>query len=154
RSKEAIPFERVSDVLAEPDTLVWVDVDSPDEREAAQMGEEFGLHPLALEDALSMHVRPKFERYEGYVFVAAYAAAVAEDGRVQMEEVSLFVSPRFLVTVRHGGMFPLDEVRERIERTPSMLRGGGAQVAYAVVDEMIDGYFPVVEAFEDRIERA
>jgi magnesium transporter len=154
RSKEEIPFERVSDVLAEPDTLVWVDVESPDEREAAQLGEEFSLHPLALEDALSTHVRPKFERYEGFVFVAAYAAKVTDEGRVEMEEVALFVSPRFLITVRHGDMFPLEKVRTGVERSPSMLRGGGAQIAYAVVDEMIDGYFPVVEAFEDRIERA
>jgi magnesium transporter len=154
RSGDPLPFERISDVLDEPDTLVWVDVDEPTVEEIAQIGEEFQLHPLALEDAFSDHQRPKLERYEGYVFVVVYAASIGEAGRVEMREVSLFVSSRYVVTIRHGGEFMLDTVRGRIDRSPSMAKGGGAQIAYAVLDEIIDGYFPIVETYEDRIEQA
>ena len=154
REDDALPFEQISDVLEQPDTLVWVDVNSPDESEVAQLGEEFGLHRLALADALSDHQRPKMERYEGYVFVIAYAAAIGEAGRVDMQEVAIFVSQRFVISIRHGDLFTLDAVRERIDLSPSLLEGGGAEIAYEVLDELIDGYFPVVEAYEDRIEKA
>jgi len=100
REDHPLPFEQISDVLEQPDTLVWVDVNSPDESEVAQLGEEFGLHRLALADALSDHQRPKMERYEGYVFVIAYAAAIGEAGRVDMQEVAIFVSQRFVVSIR------------------------------------------------------
>jgi magnesium transporter len=154
REDHPLPFAQISDVLEQPDTLVWVDVNSPDEGEAAQLGEEFGLHRLALADALSDHQRPKMERYEGYVFVIAYAAAIGEAGRVDMQEVAIFVSQRFVISIRHGDLFTLDAVRERIDISPSLLQGGGAEIAYEVLDELIDGYFPVVEAYEDRIEKA
>jgi magnesium transporter len=154
RSHEHLPFDRVSDVLKEDAALVWVDVDEPTLEEAARLGEEFGLHPLALEDALSAHQRPKLERYEGYVFIVAYAAELGGGGRVAMHEVSMFVAHRYVVTIRHGGEFMLDAVRERVDRTPSLVRGGASQIAYAVLDEIIDGYFPIVEAYEDRIEQA
>jgi magnesium transporter len=154
RDDHSLPFAQISDVLKQPDTLVWVDVNSPDEREVAQLGEEFGLHRLALEDALSGHQRPKMERYEGYVFVIAYAAAIGGAGRVDMQEVAIFVSQRFVITIRHGDLFTLDAVRERLDLSPSLLQGGGAEIAYQVLDELIDGYFPVVEAYEDRIEKA
>ena len=154
REDHSLPFEQISDVLEQPDTLVWVDVNSPDESEVAQLGEEFGLHRLALADALSDHQRPKMERYEGYVFVIAYAAAIGEAGRVDMQEVAIFVSQRFVISIRHGDLFTLDAVRERIDLSPSLLEGGGAEIAYEVLDELIDGYFPVVEAYEDRIEKS
>jgi magnesium transporter len=93
REDHPLPFAQISDVLEQPDTLVWVDANSPDQSEAAQLGEEFGLHRLALADALSDHQRPKMERYQGYVFVIAYAAAIGEAGRVDMQEVAIFVAP-------------------------------------------------------------
>ena len=154
RSDEQLPFERVSDVLREKDVLVWLDVDGPTLEETAQLGEEFSLHPFALEDAMTPHQRPKIERYEGYVFVVAYAALPQPRRAPVMDEVSMFVAHNYIVTIRHGGGTMLDAVRERIDRTPSLARGGGSQIAYAVLDEIIDGYFPVVEGFEDRIERA
>ena len=154
RSHEHLPFERVSNVLQEDGVLVWVDVDDPSLEETAQLGEEFGLHPFALEDAMTPHQRPKIERYEGYVFVVAYAARPRDGAGPAMDEVSMFVGHNYIVTIRHGGGAVLDAARERIDRTPSLSRGGGSQIAYAVLDEIIDGYFPVVEAFEDRIERA
>jgi magnesium transporter len=86
RSSDPLPFERISDVLSEPDTMVWVDIDEPTKHEMEQLGEEFGLHPLALEDAFSDHQRPKLERYENYVFIVVYAASVSDLGRVEMRE--------------------------------------------------------------------
>ena len=154
RSREQLPFERISDVLKEDGVLVWVDVDDPTLEETAQLGEEFGLHPFALEDAMTPHQRPKIGRYEGYVFVVAYAARARDGAGPAMDEVSMFVGHNYIVTIRHGGGAMLEAVHERIDRTPSLVRGGGSQVAYAVLDEIIDGYFPVIEAFEDRIERA
>ena len=154
RSQEPLPFERVSDVLEQEGALVWVDTDSPSQEEVAKLGEEFGLHRLALEDALSSHQRPKIERYEGYFFIVAYVAQLTEDGSVGMHELAMFVSRNYVVTIRHGGAFMLDAVRDRLDRSPSSVKRGGAEVGYAVMDEIIDGYFPIVEAFEDRIEQA
>ena len=154
RSQQPLPFERVSDVLEQEGALVWVDTDSPSQEAVAKLGEEFGLHPLALEDALSSHQRPKIERYEGYFFIVAYVAQLTEDGSVDMHELAMFVSRNYVVTIRHGGAFMLEAVRDRLDRSPSSVKRGGAEVGYAVMDEIIDGYFPIVEAFEDRIEQA
>ena len=153
-SQQRLTVDQISDELEKPDTVVWLDVDEPNEREIALLGEEFGLHPLALEDAMSMHQRPKLERYDKYVFVVMWAATMGEAGDVTMHEVSLFVSRQFLISIRHGGEVMLDSVRRRVDQGSASERSSGAQLAYAVMDEIIDGYFPVVERFEDRIEKA
>jgi magnesium transporter len=153
-SSQELTVEQISDLLQKSRNVVWLDVNEPTERQIAQLGEEFELHPLALEDAMSTHQRPKVERYEKYVFIVVWAATIGEDGRVSMDEVSLFVAPRFLITIRHGGSLMLDAVRRRIDQGGATERSTGPRLAYAVLDEIIDGYFPVVERFEDQIEKA
>ena len=154
RAPEACRFEDISEVLKQETMLVWVDALNPSADELAQIGEEFGLHPLALEDAEHAHQRPKIEDYDGHVFVVAYGAAMNEGGGVDLRELSLFVSARFVVTIRHSADLTLDVARQRLDHTPEMVRGGGPHVGYAILDELIDSYFPIVELFEDRIEQA
>ena len=154
RAPEACRFEDISEVLKQETMLVWVDALNPSADELAQIGEEFGLHPLALEDAEHAHQRPKIEDYDGHVFVVAYGAAMNEGGGIDLRELSLFVSARFVVTIRHSADLTLDVARQRLDHTPEMVRGGGPHVGYAILDELIDSYFPIVELFEDRIEQA
>ncbi len=154
RAPEACRFEDISEVLKQETVLVWVDALNPSAHELAQIGEEFGLHPLALEDAEHAHQRPKIQDYDGHVFVVAYGAAMNEAGGVALLELSMFVSARFVVTIRHSADLTLDVARQRLDNTPEMVRNGGPHVGYAILDELIDSYFPIVELFEDRIERA
>ncbi|MDX6522029.1 MAG: magnesium transporter [Gaiellales bacterium] len=150
----ACRFEDISEVLLEDGALIWVDALEPSQSEVMQIGEEFGLHPLALEDALHDHQRPKIESYDNHVYIVAYGAEMGEQSGIELRELSMFVSSRFVVTIRHSPQLALEVARQRLEHSPSMVRSGGAHIGYAVLDELIDSYFPVVEHFEDRIERA
>ncbi len=154
RAGQACRFEDISEVLKQERALIWVDALNPSRDEIEQIGEEFGLHPLALEDAEQAHQRPKIEAYDGHVFIVAYGAATDEQQGIDLRELSMFVSARFVVTIRHSAELTLDIARERLDHTPEMVRNGGPHVGYAILDELIDSYFPIVEQFEDRIEQA
>src|SRR4051812_29517442 len=102
RVPEACAFEDISEVLKEEGALIWVDALSPSVDEMAQIGEEFGLRPLALEDAVQAHQRSKIESYDTHVFIVAYGAALIEGDGIDLRELSMFVSGQFVVTVRHS----------------------------------------------------
>ena len=154
RVPEACRFEDISEVLQQEGALVWVDALNPSGDELAQIGEEFALHPLALEDAEHAHQRPKIESYDGHVFIVAYGAAMDAGDGIDLRELSMFVAARFVVTIRHSAELTLEVARQRLDHTPQMVRSGGPHVGYAILDELIDSYFPIVELFEDRIEQA
>ncbi|PJE94927.1 magnesium transporter CorA [Streptomyces carminius] len=124
--------------------FVWVGLADPGEEELAAVAEAFGLHPLAVEDALSARQRPKLETYDGSLFLVLRPVAYDEAaGTVRTGELMLFVGDSFVVTVRHGVIDPLGEVRERLEREPEVLRHGPAAVLYAVSDAVVDRYLDV-----------
>jgi magnesium transporter len=154
RASEACRFEDISEVLKQETALVWVDALNPSSDQIDQIREEFGLHPLALADAEHAHQRPKIESYDGHVFIVAYGAAMNQERGIDLRELSMFVSARFVVTIRHSQELTLQIARERLDQAPEMVRGGGPHVGYAILDELIDSYFPIVEQFEDRIEQA
>jgi magnesium transporter len=151
-AEDDLPLERVSDVLEEPGTLIWLDVVAPTPAEVAGLGEEFGLHPLALEDAVHEHQRPKIDRYPGFVFVTAYAAEWTGDERIRLHELGMFVAQRYVITVRHDPGFDLSDVGARLERAPADLAKRGAFVGYTVLDHIVDGYFEVTDHLQDRLE--
>ena len=133
--------------------LAWIGLHAPTEEEFSSVAGEFGLHPLAVEDAVKAHQRPKIERYAGTLFVVLRPARyVDETETVEFGEVHVFVGEDFVVTVRHGEASELGRVRGRLEDDPELLRLGSEAVLYAVLDQVVDDYAPVVAGLENDID--
>ncbi|MFF1720136.1 magnesium/cobalt transporter CorA [Streptomyces sviceus] len=124
--------------------FVWIGLHEPTEKEFELVTKEFGLHPLAVEDALKAHQRPKLEVYDDSLFVVLKPVVYdADSDTVSAGEVMLFLGDAFVVTVRHGGGSPLKAVRERLEHEPKLLGKGPTSVLYAVADAVVDHYLEV-----------
>src|SRR5258705_3755959 len=135
--------------------FVWLGLFEPGPEELALVQNRFGLHDLAVEDAQSFHLRPKVEQYdEGAVLFVVLRTARYVDEREEVEfgEVSVFMSERFLVTVRQGVASDLHAARLRVERRPELLKEGPAAVLWAILDKVVDDYAAVVEGLERDIE--
>jgi magnesium transporter len=133
--------------------VAWIDLQEPDEEELFSVAQEFGLHPLAVEDAIKAHQRPKIERYDETLFVVLKPARYLEEsGTLEFSEAHVFVGDDFVVTVRHGEIPALDEVRRRLEGEPERLRRGPKAILHAIIDQVVDDYGPVVEDLGTAIE--
>jgi magnesium transporter len=146
-----IPIADISDWLAKPGCFIWVALRDASPAELAQMQEEFDLHPLAVEDASRGHQRPKIEEYGDIVFVVMHLLEIQQD-EVHVGEVAVFVGRNFVLSVRNGSQQNFLGVRERCEREPELLKQGSGFVAYALMDTVVDRYFPLVEALEADLE--
>jgi magnesium transporter len=142
---------RVSDHLEDPDSLVWLDLEDPTDEELALIEEEFALHPLAVEDARHRGQRPKVEVFDKYFFLVMHAVQL-KDGELRDQEVHAFVGSNYLATLRYAPAFDLKPVLRRWERQQELTKEGGGFLLYALLDEVVDGYFNVVERFEDDSE--
>ncbi|GGV35324.1 magnesium transport protein CorA [Actinomadura cremea] len=131
------------------DRFVWIGLFEPGEAEFQRVKDELGLHPLAAEDAVRAHQRPKMERYGDTLFIVlktlTYIDATSD---IEVGEIMVFLGDGFVVTVRHGAGNPLAPVRERLERDPGMLRHGATSVLYAVCDEVVDRYGVIAHEVE------
>ena len=146
-----IARHEISEYLKRPGCFVWVALYEPDEGELAAMQEEFGLHELAIEDAQQGHQRPKIEEYGDSLFVVLHTVEL--DGREpRVGEVSIFVGPNYVLSVRRGTKRGFADVRARTEREPELLQHGSGFVLYALIDAVVDRYFPVLDAFETEFE--
>jgi magnesium transporter len=134
--------------------FVWAGMVEPSPEELAQMQETFGLHELAVEDAQSFHLRPKIEQYESDVSFVVLRTARYVDEREEIEfgEISVFISPSFVITVRQGAASDLHGARLRLEQRPALLEEGSGAVLWAILDKVVDDYAPVVEGLEVDIE--
>jgi magnesium transporter len=133
--------------------VAWIGLYKPTQEELASVAGEFGLHPLAVEDAVEAHQRPKIERYAGTLFVVLKAARyIDESETVEFGEIDVFMGEDFVVAVRHGEAAALGEVRRRLEGNPELLRRGPEAILYAIMDRVVDGYAPVVEGLENDID--
>jgi magnesium transporter len=134
--------------------FVWLGMVEPAQDELATIQRIFGLHELAVEDAQSFHLRPKVERYDdGITFVVLRTARyVDEREEVDFGEISIFIGPGFVITVRQGIASDLHAARLRLEQRPKLLEAGPAAVLWAILDTVVDGYAPVVEGLERDIE--
>jgi magnesium transporter len=152
-----VQLDDISEVVKRPDTFVWIGLYEPNEPLLRKIQEEFGLHDLAIEDALSAHQRPKAERYDNSLFVVMRTAQI-EDPKpgkpcdVKYGEIHVFLGRNFLVTVRHGYATSFSPVRTRAETTPELLKQGAGFVLYAIMDFIVDQYFPVVDALAEELE--
>ena len=147
-----VPLEETSEVLKQPDGFVWIGLYEPDEELLRQVQGEFGLHDLAVEDAHRAHQRPKIEEYGESLFVVLRTAqADAEQHEVQFGETHVFVGARYVVTVRHGASLSYGEVRARCEASREHLGQGPGFVLYAIMDFVVDHYFPIVDGLEEEL---
>lgn len=149
--------EDLSDALAEAratgDAFLWVGMHEPTAEEFEHVSEEFGLHPLAVEDALSAHQRPKLEVYDDSLFVVLKPVSYDEvSDTVSAGELMLFIGDSFVVTVRHGEGAALASVRHRLEQDPKVLRHGPTAVLYAVADAVVDHYIEVAAELQADLE--
>jgi magnesium transporter len=133
--------------------LAWIGLYRPDESELNSLAAEFDLHPLAVEDAITAHQRPKLERYDTTLFVVLRAARYLDDiEEVEFGELHVFIGEDFVVTVRHAESPDLAVVRRRLENDPQLLALGTESVLYAILDAVVDGYFPVVAGIENDVD--
>jgi magnesium transporter len=119
--------------------------------ELAALQEEFGLHELAIEDAQFGHQRPKIEEYGSSLFIVLHLIEPAGD-ELQTGEVAIFVGPQYIISVRRGAQVGFVDVRRRCEQEPELLQHGPAYVLYALMDSVVDRYFPVLDRLSAEIE--
>ena len=149
-----VPVADLSEVRTEPDTLVWADVVSGTPEELAQMGEEFAIHPVALEDcAAHSKQRPKVEEYPGHVLLVAYAAKPGGRGqRVSLHELDLVAGQNFLVSFHAGHPIDAESVARRVKAHPELAGEGSGFLLYVVLDELVDTFFPTLDRIGERVE--
>lgn len=150
-----LALDRAAEVCSAGEGFVWLGMFEPDEAELTEVQDRFGLHDLAVEDAQNFHLRPKIERYEeGQILFAVLRTAryVEETEEVDMGEVSVFISRRFVITVRQGTASDLHGARLRLEERPALLEAGPAAVLWAILDTIVDNYAPVIEGLEQDVE--
>ncbi|GAA0259861.1 magnesium/cobalt transporter CorA [Rhodanobacter caeni] len=147
-----ITLDRISDVLAEPDTFVWVGLYEPDETLLEKMQEEFGLHDLAIEDAHNAHQRTKIETYGDSLFLVVQTAQLT-GSELTFGETHIFLGPRYLVTVRHGASMSYAPARRTCEHTPELLALGPSYGLYSVLDFIVDNLLPIVRDFREELQQ-
>ena len=133
--------------------VAWIGLYRPSEHELMSLSEEFNLHPLAIEDAIVAHQRPKLERYDTVLFVVLKAANYLDaPEEVDFGELHVFVGPNFVITVRHSESPDLSHVRQRMEGEPELLALGPQAILYAIIDAVVDAYGPVVAGLANDID--
>jgi magnesium transporter len=153
RRVEDVALEAIGDALKQPDRFVWIGLHEPDEDLLKLVQRDFGLHDLAVEDAHRAHQRPKLERYEEDLFVVLRTAQMNPvQSRIEFGETHVFVGARYVVSVRHGASLTYTDVRKRCEATPQLLAQGPAFVLYALMDFVVDHYFPLVAALQEQLD--
>ncbi len=142
----------ISEELKHDDRFVWVGLYEPDENLLREIQEEFCLHDLAIEDAHTAHQRAKLEQYDNCLFVVLRTAHLTgEPQHVEFGETHVFVGPRFVVSVRHGSLQSHVGLRARCEASKHLLAKGPGFVLYALMDFVVDQYFPILEALEEKV---
>jgi magnesium transporter len=147
-----IPVSEIHSYIARPDCFVWVALKDPEMGELEAMQEEFGLHDLAVEDAQQGHQRPKIDEY-GHSLFAVLQMVENGDEELNVGEVGIFVGANYVLSVRHRAKQGFVDVRRRCEEEPELLRHGAAYVLYALMDAVVDRYFPVLDAIDTELEQ-
>ncbi|MDQ1314270.1 MAG: magnesium transporter [Pseudomonadota bacterium] len=148
---QAIEFDDISNHVGRSDRFIWIELKSPDSQTITRLGEELGLHALALEDAISTHQRPKLEEYEGHVFIATRTVQMWES-RLESGETHLFVGSNFVVAIRHDHGSAYTRVVDRLQRRPAGIKVGTPYALYLVLDLIVDQFRPVIESMQDRFQ--
>lgn len=154
-SRAASPssLEDTFELVRDQRGMAWIGLYRPDVSEICAVAEEFGLHRSAVDDAIAAHQRPKLERYGDVLFaVLRPARYVDKSEKVEFGELHVFTGPDFVVTIRHAEAPDLARVRRRLEGDPELLRGGPESVLYAILDQVVHEYVPVITGLENDID--
>jgi magnesium transporter len=153
RRDQNLKIENISEALRQPDRFIWIGLHEPSEEMLQHVQKEFGLHDLAIEDAHRAHQRPKIEMYGDSLFIVLRTAQLNnQQRRTEFGETHFFIGSRYIVSVRHGSSLSYTNVRARCEATPQLLRKGPAFALYALMDSIVDQYFPIVDALEQELQ--
>jgi magnesium transporter len=148
-----VSLDQAFEACRAPGTLVWIALQEPTGDEFDSVRREFGLHELAVEDAMKGHQRPKAEVYDNdQLFVVLKSARYFEPDVLEFGEILVFVGDQFVVSVRHGEASPLEGVRRDLEKRPDLLRCGPSAVLHAIMDKVVDDFAPVADGLERDIE--
>jgi magnesium transporter len=150
RRVREIAIEERAECAGDHSEFVWIGLVDPTEAELRTLQETYGLHPLAIEDALSADQLPKVDVYHDQLFVVARTAQL-DDEMIRYGETAIFVGPTHIISVRYGSMRAHKALREQLEAAPSLLMHGVDYVLHALLDFVVDGYLPVVESIEDEV---
>jgi magnesium transporter len=150
---EGFPVAQISDYLADEAVTIWLDLRDPDRGDLAVLSEEFGLHPLAVEDAVQAHQRPKLDRYRSHLFLNAYGARLdADTGELATTELAAFVTARALITVRKDDGLDIGAVVQRWDASPDLAGYSVGYLLYGLLDYVVDGHFDAVQSLDDAVE--
>jgi magnesium transporter len=150
---QGFPVADISDYITDKAVTVWLDLRDPDQDDLGVLSEEFGLHPLAVEDAINERQRPKLDRYRTHLFLTAYAAKLdTGTGRLATSEVSAFITDRALITVRKDDGLDIGAVVERWDADSDLAKFGVAYLLHGLLDYIVDGHFDAVQSLDDAVE--
>jgi magnesium transporter len=150
---EDFPADDISEHLADPSSVVWLDLLRPGPEEFAMVGREFGIHELALEDAADQGQRPKLDRYRTHEFLSAYAVTIAPDSAaLSASEISVFLTVQAVITVRKDDGFPIEDVVARWDQSPDLAGHGVGFLLHGLLDHVVDGHFAAVQHLDDSVE--
>jgi magnesium transporter len=143
----------ISDIIGNADDFLWLDLSDPNEQDIALLSDEFGFHPLSIEDATRHHERPKVEAYDGYYFLVFYEVHYDQAAqRLQTSSIGLFIGSNYLVSVHNGAIQVIDETIARWRKNETVIGWGGGALLYHLLDAIVDDYFPVIDQLADRVE--
>jgi magnesium transporter len=152
--KENFPVDDISDYLSQPDTILWVDLCAPDHEDLSVVADEFGLHALAVEDAVERSQRPKLDRYSTHEFINMYGVALdTVSGELGLSEISAFITGSALITVRKDKSFDMDDVLARWDGSADLAKYGVGFLLYGLIDHVVDGHFEAVQSLDEEIEK-
>lgn len=146
-----VEIDDISDILKQSDKFVWIGLHEPGTELLAKIQQQFGLHELAIEDTHRAHQRPKIEAYGDTLFIVLRTVQMHEK-QIDLGETHFFIGRNFIITVRHGSSLAYTDVRTRCESTPHLLQKGPGFALYAVMDAIVDQYFPVIDALGQELE--
>jgi len=148
-----VELHKIDEIPRGPGTFAWIGLYEPTETEFDSLAQEFHLHPLAVEDAIHAHQRPKVEVYGDMVFVVLKTARYVDPTEViELGELLVFLGKDYLITVRHGEASSMTDVRQSLEHDPDRMRAGPGAVLHAILDRVVDDYAPAIEGLEDDID--
>jgi magnesium transporter len=151
---QGFPVERISDHLGDGNATIWLDLRDPGHEDLLVLQDEFGLHPVAIEDATFDRERPKVDRYDTHLFMAVYGAQLdATTGELATTELAVFILPQALITIRKDDGLDIGKVVERWDASPDLARHGVGFLLHGLLDFIVDGHFEAVQSLDDAVEK-
>lgn len=149
----AVPVDQLDELARRPDQLLWIDIQDPTPAEIRRIGDQFELHPLALEDAARFRQRPKLDQYETFLAIVFFALSWPPTTGLQAQEIHFLVGSDYLITIHHGELPAIAETANRwSQHTGFQGKHRIGLLVYALLDAIVDGYFPIIDALAERID--